>query len=97
MVVISKSKLMNFYDKDQKAKEPFLKWYNITLLSDWQNFLSIKETFNSVDSVGNDRFVFNVAGNKYRIVAMIHFNKRTVYIRFVGTHKQYDTINCKIV
>ena len=97
MVVISKSKLMNFYDKDQKAKEPFLKWYNITSLSDWQNFHSIKETFNSVDSVGNDRFVFNVAGNKYRIVAMIHFNKRTVYIRFVDTHKQYDTINCKTV
>lgn len=97
MVVISKSKLMNFYDKDPKAKEPFLKWYNITLLSDWQNFHSIKETFNSVDSVGNDRFVFNVAGNKYRIVAMIHFNKRTVYIRFVGTHQQYDTINCKTV
>ena len=43
MVVISKSKLMNFYDKDPKAKERFLKWYNITSLSDWQNFHSIKE------------------------------------------------------
>lgn len=55
----------------------------------------MKQTFNSVDSVGNDRYVFNVGGNKYRIVAMIHFSKRTVYLRFVGTHAQYDGIDCK--
>jgi mRNA interferase HigB len=57
----------------------------------------MKQTFNSADSVGNDRYVFNVGGNKYRIVAMIHFNKRTVYLRFVGTHKQYDKIDCKTI
>lgn len=97
MVVISKAKLINFYNTDSQAKEPLLKWYNLTLFSDWEDFYSIKDTFNTVDSVGNDRFVFNVGGNKYRIVAMIHFNKRTLYIRFVGTHKQYDNINCKTV
>jgi len=97
MVVISKTRLINFYETESNAKEPLLKWYHMALLSDWQDFHGIKETFNSVDSVGNDRFVFNVAGNKYRIVAMIHFSKRTVYIRFVGTHKQYDNINCKTV
>jgi len=97
VVVISKAKLINFYNTDSQAKEPLLKWYNLTLFSDWEDFYSIKDTFNTVDSVGNDRFVFNVGGNKYRIVAMIHFNKRTLYIRFVGTHKQYDNINCKTV
>lgn len=97
MVVISKAKLISFYNTDSQAKEPLLKWYNLILLSDWEDSHSIKETFNTVDSVGNDRFVFNVGGNKYRIVAMIHFNKRTLYIRFVGTHKQYDNINCKTV
>ena len=79
------------------AKEPLVKWYQLTLLSDWKDFHSVKGTFNSVDSVGNDRYVFNVGGNKYRIVAMIHFGARTVYIRFVGTHKEYDRINCKTV
>jgi len=50
--------------------------------------------FNSVDAVGNDRFVFDIRGNHYRIVAMIFFDIRTVYIRFVGTHKEYDRIDC---
>lgn len=95
MVVITKTKLINFYEEDSMAREPMLNWYHITVLSDWQDFHGIKETFNSVDSVGNDRYVFNIAGNKYRIVAMIHFTTRTLYIRFVGTHKQYDKIDCK--
>jgi mRNA interferase HigB len=97
MVIITKAKIINFYETDAKAKEPLLKWYNEALLSDWQDFHSIKQTFNSIDSVGNNRYVFNIAGNKYRIVAMIHFSKRTLYIRFVGTHKQYDKIDCKTI
>lgn len=95
MVIISKSKLLAFFEHDSKAKDSFLDWYYTTLSSDWSNYHEVKQTFNSVDSVGNDRFVFNVGGNKYRIVAMIHFSKRTLYIRFAGTHKQYDTIDCK--
>lgn len=70
---------------------------HLVKLSNWHDFHNIKETFNSVDSVGNDRYVFNVGGNIYCIVVMIHFSIRTVYIRFVGTHKEYDRINCKTV
>ena len=95
MVVITKSKLIEFYSEQPKAKEALLKWYYETAVGNWQNFGEMKQTFNSVDSVGNDRFVFNIGGNKWRIVAMIHFTTRTVYIRFVGTHKQYDNIDCK--
>jgi len=97
MVVITKTKLISFYKTNAVAKEPLLNWYHLTVLSNWDDFHAIKETFNSIDSVGNDRYVFNIAGNKYRIVAMIHFSTRTVYIRFVGTHKQYDKINCKTI
>ena len=57
----------------------------------------MKAMFNSVDAVGNDRFVFNIRGNNYRIVAMIFFDIRTVYIRFVGTHKEYDKIDCSAI
>jgi mRNA interferase HigB len=97
MVIITKTTIIEFYENETKAKEPLLLWYNMTLLSDWQNFHNIKQTFNSVDSVGNDRYVFNVGGNKYRIVAMIHFSTRTVYVRFVGAHKEYDKIDCKTI
>ena len=97
MVIISKAKIIEFYENEPKAKESILYWYNTTLLSNWNDFHSLKKTFNSVDSIGNDRYVFNSGGNKYRIVAMIHFSTRTVYLRFVGTHKQYDKINCKTI
>ncbi len=97
MVIITKKKLIDFYEIEPKAKEVMLSWFNKTLLSDWSDFHGIKETFNSVDSVGNDRYVFNVGGNKFRIVALIHFNKRTIYLRFIGTHKQYDKIDCKTI
>lgn len=53
--------------------------------------------FNSVDAVGNDRFVFNIRANSYRIIVMIFFDIRTVYIRFVGTHKEYDKIYCSLI
>ena len=97
MVIITKTKLITFYENEKSAKEPLLLWYKITEISDWKNFHEIKKTFNSVDSIGNDRFVFNVGGNKYRIIAMIHFSTRTIYLRFVGTHKQYDKIDCKTI
>lgn len=52
----------------------------------------MKNTFNSVDAVGNQRFVFNIKGNNYRLIVLILFTPKTVYIRFVGTHKEYDAI-----
>lgn len=52
----------------------------------------MKETFNSVDYVGNDRYVFNLAGNKFRLVAIVRFNLQKVFIRFISTHKEYDKI-----
>ena len=97
MVIITKAKIIEFYTTEPKAKESMLQWYHITALSNWNDYHSIKETFNSVDNVGNDRYVFNVGGSKYRIVAMIHFSTRTIYLKFVGTHQQYDKIDCKTV
>ncbi|WP_310587307.1 type II toxin-antitoxin system HigB family toxin, partial [Fibrella aquatilis] len=57
------------------------------LFSEW---LSLRKAFNTVDYVGNERYVFNIKGNQYRLVAMISFDKRTLFIRFVGTHSEYD-------
>ena len=56
MVVITKTILIKFYETDPLAKESILKWYHVTILSDWKNYHSIKETFNTVDSIGNDRY-----------------------------------------
>jgi mRNA interferase HigB len=97
VVIISKTKLIDFYTLNLMSKESLSRWYHEVTLCDWKDFHSMKKTFNSVDSVGNDRYIFNVSGNKYRIVTMIHFSTRTIYIRFVGTHKEYDKIDCKTI
>ena len=97
MVIISKTKLVAFYELEAMAKEPLLAWYNLAKNSDWSKFSEVKQSYNSVDSVGNSRFVFNIGGNKYRLVAMIFFDKRTIFIKFIGTHKQYDEIDCKTI
>lgn len=94
MVVISYGKLREFFEIHADAKDALNNWYRLVLQADWSNFHEIKVMFNSVDAVGNDRFVFDIRGNNYRIVAMIFFDIRTIYIRFVGTHKEYDRIDC---
>jgi len=97
MVVISKTILTEFCKKHADAIKPVNEWWIKTKKADWANLDDIKNTFKSVDYVGNDRFIFNIKGNKYRLVGMIFFNKRTVYIRFIGTHKAYDKIDCKTI
>jgi mRNA interferase HigB len=67
--------------------------FTIAEKSDWANFNELREMFNSADSVGNDLYVFNIKGNKYRLIARIIFKVRTIYIKFIGTHSQYDRLN----
>ena len=67
-------------------------WYKKTLKAEWKNLADIKSTFSSADYVGNDRYVFDIKGNDYRIVAVVIFIFGKVYMRFVGTHEEYDRI-----
>jgi len=97
MVVISYGKLRDFFEIHAAAKDALNNWYRLTERADWANYHEIREMFNSVDAISNDRFVFNIRGNGYRIVALIFFDIRTVYIRFVGTHKEYDRIDCSTI
>ena len=97
MVVISYGTIRSYYLEHPDAKDALNNWYRAISAADWSNFHEIKEIFNSVDAVGNDRYVFDIRGNKYRLVAMIFFDVRTVYIRFVGTHAEYDKIDCSTI
>lgn len=97
MVIISYGTLKTFYENHAGSKDALNNWYRVVLREDWSNYHELKQAFNTADAVGNDRFVFNIRGNNYRLVAMIFFNVRTVYIRFVGTHKEYDQIDCSII
>lgn len=93
MVIISKVILRDFSDRHPDVEKALTKWYNDTKKADWKKLTDIKNTFNTVDYVGNDRYVFDIMGNNYRLVALIILRKRTVFILFVGSHKEYDKID----
>lgn len=92
MRIISKKALRDFYIRYPESKVPLQKWYMVTKKARWTCFGDINKSFNSVDNVGNKRYVFNVKGNDYRLVVIVQFTTQTVLIRFVGTHEQYDKI-----
>ena len=73
-------------------------WSSIVKRSKWSCFADIKRTFNNVDSIGNQHYVFNIKGNNYRLIAIIKFTIKFVYIRFIGTHAEYDKIiDCSMI
>ena len=92
MRIIAKKTLVAFYKKHQDAETALEEWYEKTVNADWNNFAQIKQTFNSADSVGNNRVVFNIKGNQYRLITLVLFKIKMVYIRFIGTHKEYEDI-----
>nr|WP_295929130.1 type II toxin-antitoxin system HigB family toxin [uncultured Dyadobacter sp.] len=95
MVIFSYSTLRDFFNKYPDSKEALIDWFKTTEEASFSAFHDLKRKFNSVDSVGNNLYIFNIRGNKYRLITRIHFDIRTVYIRFIGTHQQYDKINIR--
>lgn len=92
MRVISKKTLVVFYQNHKDAENALEEWYQKTTDADWENFAQIRQTFNSADYVGNNRVVFNIKGNQYRLVTLVLFKIKMIYIRFIGTHKEYEKI-----
>ncbi len=89
MHIISKKALVQFWDKEPNAKEALKAWYSISNKTDFENFAHIRRMFGSADKVGKF-IVFDMGGNKYRLVTIVHFKYRKLYIRAVLTHKEYD-------
>ena len=77
--------------------DPLMAWYRQVKAADWATPADVKEAIRSVSVLKDGRAVFNIAGNKYRIVVWINYPYRVVYIRFVGTHRQYDTIDAQTI
>jgi mRNA interferase HigB len=79
------------------AREPMMAWYQQVIQADWASPAELKEAIRSASILKDGRPVFNIAGNKYRIVVWINYPYRIVYIRFVGTHRQYDRIDAQTI
>ena len=93
MIIISKGALNGYKIKYPDAAEAITKWFLESSTSDWANLNEIKNTFNSVDYYGNGLYIFNIMGNHYRLIVRIIFKTRTIFIRFFGTHAEYDKLN----
>lgn len=99
MRIISRKTLKQFWEQSNysDSEQPLRAWFREVAQADWRSPAEVKADYRHASIVGNDRVVFNIAGNKYRLVVRINFAYRLVYIRFIGTHRQYDRINVKEV
>lgn len=99
MRVIAVSTLRNFWRRPGRgdAEQPLRTWVAIVKAADWSKPTDIKTMFRSADILPNDRAIFDIGGNKYRLVVAVHYRGKRIYVRFIGTHKEYDSIDAKTV
>jgi mRNA interferase HigB len=89
MHVITRSRLVEFWDRHASAKTGLLLWYKLTSTAEWQNLVELNQVFPAADLVGNFT-VFNIGGNKYRLIALVDYTYQKVFIRHILTHADYD-------
>ena len=99
MRVIAKSSLKRFWERsgNADARGPLHSWYDEALRANWRTPQDIKDRFASASICGNIRVVFNVGGNKYRLVVEVQYQAGIVWVKFAGTHAQYDRIDVESV
>jgi mRNA interferase HigB len=97
MRIIARKTLREFWEQPAyvDSEQPLKAWFREATKADWKTPAEIKTDFRTASIVGNDRVVFNIAGNKYRLVVRVNFPYGVIYIRFIGTHGQYDRIDVK--
>jgi mRNA interferase HigB len=95
MRIISRRTLRRFWERHgcSEAEQPLKAWFREATRADWATPAAVKADFRSASIVGDSRVVFNIGGNKYRLVVRINYPYRIVYVRFVGTHREYDQID----
>lgn len=97
MRIIAWKKLRQFCARYPDAEHYLRTWYRDAKMSDWKSPNDIRRVYATASVVGNKRVVFNIRGNNYRLVAAVNFGLKIVYIRFIGTHKEYDKIDAATV
>jgi mRNA interferase HigB len=91
--VIAKKTLREFWEKHSDSKQQLISWYQETCNIEWKNTKEIKKEYPSASFLTDNRIVFNIKGNSYRLIVKINFDYHMVWIRFIGTHAEYDKID----
>lgn len=97
MRILSKRALREFWERYPDAMEPLQAWYHEVLKEDWDMPAKVKAKYGNASIVGDNRVVFNIKGNACRLVVKINYPYRIVYVRFVGTHAEYDEVDVEEV
>lgn len=99
MHIISHKKLKDFFEIPgrEDSRVALERWYDIAQQAEWHTLSDIREDFPATDYIGNQHYVFNIRGNNYRLVVVIKFTIGRAYIRFVGTHSEYDKFDCSTI
>ena len=97
MRVIAKRTLREFWEKYPDVEDPLKTWYALAENATWQSPADIKAQFRNASILKDSRVVFNICGNKYRLVTKISYKHGVIRIRFIGTHKEYDAIDAGVI
>lgn len=97
MRVIAVSTLRDFWQRYPAAEQPLKAWYEEATSATWTQPADIKAQFRSASVLKNRRVVFNIKGNDYRLIVAVAYKLQVVYVKFVGTHKEYDAVDAETV
>ena len=97
MRIISRKRLREFWEHHPDARQALQAWYADVKYANWQTPADIKNVYRNASIVANNRAIFNIKGNKYRLVVVVQYQYGIVYIRFVGTHQEYDKIDAATI
>lgn len=97
MKIISVKTLRDFWAENPDAEQPLKAWVDEVTKADWKNPAEIKEQYRSASILKNRRVVFNIRGNNYRLIVAIAYQRGWMFVKFIGTHKQYDAIDAETV
>lgn len=95
--IIAKRTLKEFWEKYTDSEQYLKTWYETAKNSDWKNPKDIKKTYANASILPDNRVVFNIKGNSYRLIVKFQYEKEWAFIRFIGTHADYDKINAKTI
>jgi len=95
--IFSKGTLREYWEKHPDSEQYLKTWYDTTMSSSWRNPNDVKKTYASASILKSERAVFNIKGNSYRLVVKFNYDKKWVFIKFIGTHAEYDKINANTI
>lgn len=95
MRIIALRTLRDFWGKYPQAEVPLRAWYALASRADWRSPADVKMAYRSASFLRNNRVAFNIKGNDFRLVVAVHYNRGLMFIRFIGTHREYDRVDAE--